>query len=152
MNYIKKSAILIIFLVATVRSGHAQSVLPSVPADSAIEAARGDTAIAIQRMFIDHRRKNLPGLLVCGVIVGVGGYSLATNSPETNYQRVATGGLGLLVSYAAFQLVQQVAQQRRYRPKREKQMLELIEKGRPLPPKMRRQLPSSYFSVKISTR
>lgn len=103
-------------------------------------------------MFIDHRRKNLPGLLVCGVIVGVGGYSLATNSPETNYQRVATGGLGLLVSYAAFQLVQQVAQQRRYRPKREKQMLELIEKGRPLPPKMRRQLPSSYFSVKISTR
>ena len=118
--------------------------------DSAVAVAREDTAIALQRMFFEQRRKSRFGLVMSGIVGGTGSYLLATDSPGTTYQHIAAAGLGLVTGYYLAQLAQHIVRQRQYRPSRERQLLTFVETGQPLPRKVRRKLAPSYLSAKLN--
>jgi len=124
--------------------GQKSPVLP----DSAAEAARADTAIAVQRLFFERRRGGRKQLPFSGLVVGGFGYTLATYRPETTYQRVSTVGLGVVGAYYGGLFVSLLARQRRYRPAREQRVLDALEQGQPLPRRLRKQLKPAYFGVK----
>ena len=126
----------------------AQAVPPAV-ADSLAEVARTDTSLAVQRLFLAQRRAGRVRLILGALVVGGGSLSLATGHPETTYQRVSGVGLGLATGYYAYQLIDGLVQLRRFRPGREKQVLENLENGQPLPRWVRRRLRPGYFSARV---
>ncbi len=119
-------------------------------ADSLADVARTDTSLAVQRLFRARRRAGLTRVVLGGVVVGSSSVLLAGRRPETTYQRVASVGLGLAAGYYAYQLIDGLVQLRRFRPGREKQVLENLENGQPLPRWARRELRPSYFSAKVT--
>lgn len=144
---------LYIWLVGLLLLAHlparAQAVPPSV-ADSLADVARTDTSLAVQRLFRAQRRASLTRVVLGGVVAGSGVVLLAGRQPETTYQRVASVGLGLAAGYYAYQLLDGLVQLRRFRPGREKQVLENLENGQPLPRWARQKLRPSYFSAKVT--
>ncbi len=128
----------------------AQVVVPSV-GDSLAEAAREDTAVALQRLFLAQRRYSRTKLILGALMTGSGSLLLAVNRPETTYQRVSTVGFGVAVGYYTYQFVDNLVLLRRFRSKREEQVLADLENGQPLPRWVRKKLKPSYFSVPITT-
>lgn len=128
----------------------AQAAPPAV-ADSLADVARTDTSLAVQRLFRAQRRAGLARVVLGGVVVGSSSVLLAGSRPETTYQRVASVGLGLAAGYYAYQLIDGLVQLRRFRPGREKQVLENLDNGQPLPRWARQKLRPSYFSAKVTT-
>ena len=128
----------------------AQAVPPAV-ADSLAEIARADTSIALQRLFLAQRRTGRTQMLLGGIVTASGSILLATARPETTYQRVAGVGLGLAAGYYTYQFIDGLVQLRRFRPQREKQVLENLDNGQPLPRWVRQKLRPSYFSAKVTT-
>ena len=135
-------------LLASV-SARAQAT-PAV-ADSLADVARQDTSLAVQRLFRAQRRGGLTNLVLGGLVVGGGTVLLANARPETTYQRVSGVGLGLAAGYYAYQLVDGLVQLRRFRAQREKQVLENLDNGQPLPRRVRQKLRPSYFSARVTT-
>ena len=133
-------------------TAHAQQGPAARPVltDSAAAVAREDTAIALQRLFFERRRTGLRRLVLSSIVVGADSYVLAANRPETTYQRGSTGGLGLVLGYFVVQLGSQLAQAVRYRPQHEKQLVEGLDQGKPLPPWLRKKLTAAYFGVKAT--
>ncbi|MGI4870781.1 MAG: hypothetical protein ACRYFX_06320 [Janthinobacterium lividum] len=136
------------------RPAQAQVPDPAAVADSLTELAEiahDDTTIAVQRLFFAQRRSSRRQLLLDAVVAGDATFFLALGRPETTYQALSTGGLGLVAGYYYYELVNHIVLLRRFRPKRERQVLESFDSGRPLPAWVRRQLKAKYFSVKVST-
>ncbi len=125
-------------------------VAPTAVADSLADVARTDTSIAVQRLFRAQRRAGLTRVVLGGLVAGSSGVLLAGAQPETTYQRVASAGLGLAAGYYAYQLIDGLVQLRRFRSGREKQVLERLKNGQPLPHWARRKLRPAYFSAKVT--
>lgn len=125
--------------------------MPAAVADSLAEIAHADTSIALQRLFLAQRRTGRTRLVLGALVVGGSSVLLANARPETTYQRVSGVGLSLASGYYLYQLVDGLVQVRRFRPQREKQVLENFENGQPLPRWVRRKLRPNYFSAKVTT-
>lgn len=124
---------------------------PAAVADSLANIARTDTSIALQRLFLAQRRAGRTRLILGAVIMGSSSVLLAGARPETTCQRVSSVGLGLASGYYAYQLIDGLVQLRRFRPRRENQVLENLENGQPLPRWVRQKLISNYFSARVNS-
>ena len=124
---------------------------PAAVADSLANIARTDTSIALQRLFLAQRRAGRTRLILGAVIMGSSSVLLAGAYPETTCQRVSSVGLGLASGYYAYQLIDGLVQLRRFRPRRENQVLENLENGQPLPRWVRQKLISNYFSARVNS-
>ena len=86
-----------------------------------------------------------------GVEVAAISYFVLGREPVTVYQYAASGLMVVAGAYYGYELVSGLAALRRYRPRREKRVLEGFDNGQPLPAWVRRRLASRYFSVKVTT-
>ncbi len=145
----KSLFLLILSLLLAQLPARAQTT-PAALADSLADVAHADTSIALQRLFLAQRRTGRTRLVLGALVAGSGSVLLASARPETTYQRVSGVGLGLASGYYLYQLIDGLVQVRRFRPRREKQVLENFENGQPLPRWVRQKLRPSYFSVKVT--
>ena len=123
----------------------------AVLTDSAAEVAHGDTAIALQRLFLAQRRAGRSRIIVGGIEVGAVSFFVFTREPHTVYQYVATGLFVAAGGYYGYQLAAGLVALRRFRPGRERRLLESYDNNQPLPRWVRKRLRAKYFSVKVTT-
>lgn len=115
--------------------------------DSITQAAREDTTYALQRFFFKERRRNVIYGVIMSPVVLISGLRVLSSytQPSSNETKVTTSlvGSGYLLLFARrLQLIY------RYRVSREKKLTLAIQKGQPLPHKIRRSLKKEYFSTK----
>ena len=142
------------FLLAasvTALPGRAQGQPGHFPGDSAAQAARDDTAVAVQRLFRLQRHASVPSLLLGTIVAASSTYSLATYHPETTYQRVSTVGFVAVSGYGWYLLVTGAMQRWRFRARQEEALLGQLDQGLALPGWVRRRLTPAYFGAQRRT-
>ena len=127
--------------------GRAQGRPAVLPGDSAAQVARDDTAVAVQRLFRLQRHASVSSLLLGTVLAAATTYSLATNHPETTYQRVSSVGFAAVSGYGWYRLLMGAMQRWRFRARQEEALLGRLDQGQPLPRWVRRRLTRAYFGV-----